>query len=250
MRIVVALLVAASGLSARAEIPWSDDYAASFAKAKEEQRPIILDFTAEWCVWCKRLDEEVYADASIAEALKDFVCIRIDVDKQPNVALAYSVQSMPRTVVINVHDEIVGDLNGYAPLGPFLEFIASTRENLAKKTNGTPAPKVTPVKSGVPEVTAKPPSEMTNGELVELLGNADPEVRRHAAIALDSKPNRVEVLVAALGSDYLGSRIAAFEILKQASAEVLPFDPWAAKPERDAQLSAWQAWAAKQNDKR
>lgn len=242
--------VALFAYPAFAVIPWSSNYAESVAKAQQESRPIIIDFTAEWCGWCKRLDEEVYADNSVETALANFVCLKIDVDKQPNVALAYNVQSMPRTIIINTHNEMVGDLNGFAPLGPFLEFLEGVKGDLARETGGTKAPEVTNTAAPTPEVApVKPTMDSTSAELVEMLGNPDPEVRNEAARVIAEKPDRAQIFVAALASDYLGARIAALEHLKKTGAPDMQFDPWAKKAERDAALAPWREWLEVQTPK-
>jgi len=225
-------------------IAWSTDYAGSVARAAAEKKPVLIDFTAEWCGWCKRLDEEVYADASAAKALSGLVCVKIDVDKQPNVALAYNVQSMPRTIVLNVHGEIVGDVTGYQPLGPFLEFLSGLKDDLDRKTGGSARPEVHDSETAIePE---KPPIDVGRlpaTELVALLADRDPSVRGEAVRAIGEKPDKDRILTRALGSEWLCARITALDALRKAGAPDLPFDPWATKPERDAALAAWTQWA-------
>jgi len=239
-------MIALFACAAHGAIPWSTDYKASVAKARQEARPVIIDFTAEWCGWCKRLDEEVYADNSVATALADYICLKIDVDKQPAIALAYNVQSMPRTIIINTHGEVVGDLNGYMPLGSFLEFLEGVKDDLNRQTGGTRAPEV--LDATAPAVSSpKPAAELPADGLIEMLGSPDPAARDEAARAIAEKPDRARILVAALASDYLGTRIAAVEQLKNTGAPKIAFDPWARRTDREAALAAWKEWAANQS---
>ncbi|HUL03581.1 MAG TPA: thioredoxin domain-containing protein [Gemmatimonadales bacterium] len=67
--------------------PWSD---AAFARAKTENKPILLDIGAVWCHWCHVMDHESYESPAVAEVLnRDFVCIKVDRDERPDVDIRY-----------------------------------------------------------------------------------------------------------------------------------------------------------------
>ena len=67
--------------------PWGDE---AFARARAEQKPILLDIGAVWCHWCHVMDGESYEDSSVAEILnRDFVCIKVDRDERPDVDARY-----------------------------------------------------------------------------------------------------------------------------------------------------------------
>src|SRR5437763_16068405 len=67
--------------------PWGD---AAFARARAEDKPILLDICAVWCHWCHVMDGESYEDARVADLLNaDFVCIKVDRDERPDVDTRY-----------------------------------------------------------------------------------------------------------------------------------------------------------------
>src|SRR5256886_1698617 len=67
--------------------PWGD---AAFARARAEDKPILLDIGAVWCHWCHVMDGESYEDARVADLLNaDFVCIKVDRDERPDVDARY-----------------------------------------------------------------------------------------------------------------------------------------------------------------
>jgi len=49
------------------------------AAAKAEHKPVMLDFSAEWCVSCKEMDSFTFADAGVQTLLSNFVLLRADV---------------------------------------------------------------------------------------------------------------------------------------------------------------------------
>jgi thioredoxin-related protein len=59
---------------------WSDNYAASLARAKEEKKMLLLDFTgSDWCGWCVKLDEEVFSKGPFKSfAKKNLVLVELD----------------------------------------------------------------------------------------------------------------------------------------------------------------------------
>ena len=48
-------------------------------KAKAEKRPLLVDFTAKWCIACGKLDRNTFADPRVRKAAGHFVALKIDV---------------------------------------------------------------------------------------------------------------------------------------------------------------------------
>src|SRR5437867_228320 len=68
--------------------PGAPAFADVLAKAKAQGKPVFVDFTTDWCGWCKKLDKDTYSQPSVAEAMKAFVNVRIDAEKGEGPALA------------------------------------------------------------------------------------------------------------------------------------------------------------------
>jgi uncharacterized protein YyaL (SSP411 family) len=66
---------------------WSEE---AFAKAAEEDKPILLDIGAVWCHWCHVMDRESYEDPVLAKLINEhFVAIKVDRDERPDVDSRY-----------------------------------------------------------------------------------------------------------------------------------------------------------------
>jgi thiol:disulfide interchange protein DsbD len=52
---------------------------AALAEARGAGRPVMLDFTADWCVSCKEMETRTFPDAGVIGALKPFLLLRADV---------------------------------------------------------------------------------------------------------------------------------------------------------------------------
>ena len=75
-------------------MPWGD---AAFARAKREDKAILLDIGAVWCHWCHVMDRESYEDAETAALINElFIPVKVDRDERPDVDARYqrAVQTM------------------------------------------------------------------------------------------------------------------------------------------------------------
>lgn len=68
---------------------WEPFEAESFAQAVKSGRPVMVDFSAEWCMACKELDHGPWSDPRVIEAARHFARFRIDGTKRtPDVTAA------------------------------------------------------------------------------------------------------------------------------------------------------------------
>ena len=67
----------------------------ALAKARSENKPIVLDFTASWCAPCQRMLRETFPNEKVARLLEQFVLIKIDTDEHPALANKYGAVGLP-----------------------------------------------------------------------------------------------------------------------------------------------------------
>jgi thioredoxin 1 len=84
----------------------------TFGELIQSDRPVLVDFFAEWCGPCKMM-------APILKELKqmmgdDVTILKVDVDKNPHVAEAFQVQGVP-TLIIFFKGEIRWRQSGVVP---------------------------------------------------------------------------------------------------------------------------------------
>ena len=66
---------------------WNDE---AFARAKAQDKPILLDIGAVWCHWCHVIDRESYENPEISRIINEhFVAIKVDRDERPDVDSRY-----------------------------------------------------------------------------------------------------------------------------------------------------------------
>ena len=122
---------------------WMTDFAAAQAKARAENKPLLVDFTgSDWCGWCIRLDEEVFSQSAFqAYAAAELVLVEIDFPrrktlsaelKAQNEALAqqYGIRGFPTILLLSPEGELI-EKTGYRRGGPE-SYVAHLKEILAK----------------------------------------------------------------------------------------------------------------------
>ena len=109
---------------------WSKD---SFQAAKESEKLILLDLTASWCHWCHVMDETTYSNPDIIRRIQaDFIPIRVDIDKRPDVSERYNRGGFPTTAFLSCKGENIWGTT-YIPPEDMRRIIESI---LAAKKNG------------------------------------------------------------------------------------------------------------------
>jgi thiol:disulfide interchange protein DsbD len=92
--------------ASESRLTWETSEAIAVAKAKAEKRPLLVDFTAEWCGACKELSKHTFADPRVMAEAAHFVAVKIDAtdDEDPQIDAVkgkYKVVGLPTVVVFD-----------------------------------------------------------------------------------------------------------------------------------------------------
>jgi thiol-disulfide isomerase/thioredoxin len=102
---------------------WLTNLADAKALAAKTGKLIFVDFMAEWCGPCKQLEAEVFATDRFKKLSSKYVFVKIDVDKQQDVAAAYKIEAMPTQMILDAKGSVLKKTVGYGGPEAFYRFI-------------------------------------------------------------------------------------------------------------------------------
>lgn len=83
-----------------------DDYDEGMAYAKQQGKPVFVDFTGYGCVNCRKMEMAVFDTPDVRDILeKDYVIIRLYVDEKKPLSHPYTVEENGRTIKISTYGE-------------------------------------------------------------------------------------------------------------------------------------------------
>jgi thioredoxin 1 len=121
------------GLSGVAQAHVTHSLAEAKSLAFQNDLPIVVDFSAEWCGPCQAFLKATAEDAELKAALHDIVLLKLDAEKGEGakLALGYDVRGYPSFVMTNAGGEVIDRWRGYESTA---EWIATLDHALADLT--------------------------------------------------------------------------------------------------------------------
>jgi thioredoxin:protein disulfide reductase len=90
------------------------------ATAIEQRKPVLIDFSAEWCIPCREMDHSTFIDPSVVSESKRFVRMKANLTKQDKLTAEltskYEIQGVPTTMLIDSAGNVKMRKVGY--IGP------------------------------------------------------------------------------------------------------------------------------------
>jgi len=124
----------------RAEPAWLSDDRAAFAAAREQGKPVMMDFWAAWCAACLELDERTYNQPEVLALAADFVAVKMDLTERSaandELARRYGVVGMPTVLFFDPQGRELERFSGFVNARD----LAVVLERVRRRAAGAPRP--------------------------------------------------------------------------------------------------------------
>lgn len=121
--VVVAISLTMKALRPKEIIPWRTDFAAAADEARQSRKPVFAYFTAVWCGPCQSLKHTTWADKDVDAALRDYVPVKVDIDRSPDLADRYGIRAVPSFAVLADDGRALRQTDGALPPREFLRWL-------------------------------------------------------------------------------------------------------------------------------
>jgi len=117
VRLVLAVLML-STLSLAGEVAWVKNYDDALKQARQQKKSVVLDMSASWCGFCRRMAREVYPSQEFIDYSSRHVFMRIFTDTDPQgeqLAEKYGIAGFPTILVLDPNGKELGRVVGFRP---------------------------------------------------------------------------------------------------------------------------------------
>lgn len=135
-QIVAWTVFALAGMTTQAQaqvrkdvIEWQKDPQVASQMAIQQERPLLVFVSAEWCGYCQKMKREVWTDTEVIKQVRQqFVPLYLDADKYPGLVTELGVEAFPTTLIVNSNGKITQELTGFVPANQVLPFLKKDAE--------------------------------------------------------------------------------------------------------------------------
>ncbi len=118
------------------QIIWFDDFQQAISKSKETGKPIFVDCFAEWCVWCHRMEAEVYSDSKFVDFAEKYVMLRINIEdgtEGTRLAANYKVETLPTLLVLDSSEKLINRIGGFLQTDELIADLSKMQDLINKE---------------------------------------------------------------------------------------------------------------------
>lgn len=118
----------------RAErVQWSS-FGRGLDRAREQDKPLLVSFVANWCGYCRKMDRTTWKDPEVIRRTGDLVAVRVDAEEGQRrdgfsgreLAQRYNVDGYPTLLVLDAEGREIARTGGYQEPGQLTAWLDAT----------------------------------------------------------------------------------------------------------------------------
>lgn len=91
-------------------------YEEGMTLGKSQHKKIFINFFADWCGYCKKMDKGTFTDPLVVSYLnQNFIAIKVNSDKENALSSRYHVRGLPTSWFVSDDGDQIGSYPGYIP---------------------------------------------------------------------------------------------------------------------------------------
>lgn len=120
---IILLLFPFNPFGLKAQIVFQEiDYAKAKELAKQENKPLFIEFYTDWCQPCKQLSANVFSDEELSQLVNDStIAIKINADIETSLIKDLNVTAYPTVLLFDFESQLMKRLKGVQPAGNYIK---------------------------------------------------------------------------------------------------------------------------------
>lgn len=121
----------ATAAKSTSAIAWQQDFDAALKQAKQENKRVLLRFTAAWCGPCRVMENQSWPSEEVVHAVnQDWIPVYLDVDQASAQAAAqrYGIAAIPTIVAVDANGQVLAR-SGFMSASKLSKFLSKVPQS-------------------------------------------------------------------------------------------------------------------------